>query len=73
MPFAAADCPACKQRIRLVWKFGGKKIKTPKIILVWCPRCRHRFEQPRMNLIEFSTGKEGFSAIATVEVSDLKY
>ena len=73
MNFAVADCPACKQRIRLIWKIGGKKIKAPKIILVSCPRCRHRFEQPRMNLIEFSTGKENFADTAMVEAYDLKY
>jgi hypothetical protein len=73
MPFAVADCPACKQRIRLVWKLGGKKIKTPKIILVSCPRCRHRFEQTPVKLVEFKVGKEQFPVTANVEPSDLKY
>ena len=73
MPFAVATCPVCKTRIRLVWKVGGKKIAPPKIILVSCPRRRHRFEQPRMSLIEFSAGKENFADTATVEASDLMY
>lgn len=60
MAFAVADCPQCKERFRLRWQIGKRKLDNSQLLRLTCPACHGQFEVVAVKLVGFGAGREHF-------------